>query len=118
MKLSEALRIGIQKRPVQAFGGYLPTPESSCAVGAIVDGFGLLDTHGNLIIGDTPSAISKEGGIRIGVHIPALMKPFKVSAEGCSLVGHNRLWTELIYLNDTKKMSREAIADWLESIGE
>ncbi len=100
MKLSEALRIGIQKKPKQGFGSLSPESDSSCAVGAILDGLGML--------------IKREGGYytaidRIDEEVPGLFK---------NLGDLETLWSRLIRMNDREKKTREEIADWLEAQGD
>lgn len=98
MKLSEALRIGIQKRPVQAFGKFATSNDSSCALGAILDAFDFLTQEGN------------ELGFGAEERIPALYK--NVGPEQFVM------WSLIIRMNDREKKTREEIANWLEAQGE
>lgn len=101
MKLSEALRIGIQKKPKQGFGMLFPEIDSSCAIGAIIDGFGLAVLDENNFYHSAPCIDQK---------IPALFKNY-----GADQI---TLFSMIIVMNDKENKAREEIATWLESINE
>lgn len=92
MKLSEALREGIKKRPRQCFGYWFEGEDASCALAAVGD---------SLIYADRNSYIDR------------LEKLY-----GHPLGGHTYMlkWI-IINLNDTHHWTRVAIADWLEKEG-
>lgn len=97
IKPSEAIRLGCLIAPVQAFGGWFPSNDSACALGAMQIGFG-----GGRIVGfGWPEAYTK---FRQNVRLPL---------DGEMLrSGH-----ALMVLNDRDHWTRERIADWLEGLG-
>lgn len=96
MKLSEAIRAGIQQRPVQAFGRYFAGRHEACALGAAMAGSG--------------HAVSDLSVFRLVFRdlVEATTCP-----EGCGVSGQP-LELVIEHLNDDHKMSREDIAAWLE----
>lgn len=120
MKLSEAIRLGAQKR-AQNFGDYVqqfqvdensvwgPYEYRTCAIGAAYEYItGKLPQPDWLQDGKVNKAIYKACGVR-NVRIPY---PDSVLPECKAYV------VDVVSsLNDTHKWSREQIADYLESIG-
>lgn len=105
MKLSEAIRAGASKRP-QAFGQYFiisdfDDPITSCAIGAAYEGNGGSPTDNlwcrRLMDETFPELLQR-------VTLPT---PYHDSTD---------LHSGIARLNDKYRWSREAIADWLESI--
>ncbi len=87
LRLSEAIRIGCRMKPKQCFEEAYSVDDGSCAIGAALDGYAELGRTFNRHF----------FGIAIGVP--------------------NWLISRVIAMNDRRRMSRERIADWLESKG-
>lgn len=100
MKISEAMRRGIEQRPVQGYGMLTTGTDTACAVGAIMTGLGLVGENGSAVI-----------GYQLQEAAPSLFK-FRHADH------IETIWAEITYMNDKQKKTREQIADWLESIGE
>jgi hypothetical protein len=109
MKLSEALRLGAMLRPQQAYGAlFNDSNGGTCALGAIADAVGLLDTENNKYYGPIPEPIR------------SLWRPVAnvVCASACPQCGERAFGSDrvIVHLNNEHKWSRERIADWIESI--
>lgn len=94
LKLSEAIRIGAKLRP-QGFGGAFPTNEKgelcSSAIGAMCEA----------VFGNTNSNYGFS----------------KIYPELWEIIDGKSLLDQIIKMNDRKKLSREEIADYVESFG-
>lgn len=113
MKLSEAIREGAKLRP-QGYGFYFgihfdDEQLCSCALGAALE-----SVYGN----DAPSLAEMLGDnaveemfARFAINrLERFDNPARPGMRG-------PLWDVIIQLNDRQCWSREAIADWVESIG-
>lgn len=109
MRLSEAIRLGSMLKP-HGRGGFL-IEEGTCAAGAALDACGELDA-------DTSLSSTK--------HNQAFKRLFPIInalPATCPVCGLERaiLWRwggefKLAHLNDQHEWTREAIADWIETI--
>lgn len=108
-KLSEAIRIGAQKRP-QCFDGvfrmdFQSNQYRSCALGAALEA---------MFPSNNDQCVSKADmkDLREALHLSeneVIKDPFYGTEYDICLV--------IMSLNDDQRWSREKIADWLESIG-
>lgn len=101
MKLSEAMRKGLEIRPVQTKGWIWYGSDAACAVGTIAAGLGydglMMDEWFNKLVAVYPQLTTR--------------------LINCKT--HNEtLWVTIVEMNDKRGKTREEIADWLESIGE
>lgn len=98
MLLSEAIRIGATKRP-QCIGSLFSTSNNgSCALGAAYEG---IHPYNEDVSGDDIEEL-------LYSTFPYLCND---TIEGVIIVNH------ILHMNDTKEMTREAIADWLAERG-
>ena len=96
MYLSDAIRIGSAMKP-QAFGAMFHNG-GSCAVGAAWDGVRLNN--------GTMESLNGQGQLFTALH-----------ERGCGVCQyHNPDGWAIPHMNDIHRMSREAIADWVESV--
>lgn len=100
MRLSEAIRLGSMMKP-QAFGNfYGPERESSCALGAAFDACGM-EVFGPDTKFDGPFGLEY------------FEDEYEIIA--CPVCGIAE-WPTIGHLNDFHRWTREAIADWVETI--
>lgn len=94
-KLSEAMRLGATFGH-QCYGTYFSENHSSCALGAVIKATGI------------------RGGLALIQRFPELCHyNYKIF---CGFPKNGRTLREyIVYLNDTVGLSREEIAEWLES---
>lgn len=105
MKLSEAIRIGAAMAP-QHFGNFINKDGATCALGAALQ------------------AIGRSGHVYSELWHPngSFTKTLNETDKALCPVCHKKRlednnWHSVIsHLNDTHRWSREAIADWVESI--
>lgn len=105
MKLSEAIRAGAKIRP-QGFGELYGSRGTTCALGAAMDGSGMY------------------GRINVYKHFPvctteAFAMPCDCASPG--VVPHEAVRVKILaegvaHLNDKHRWSREAIAEWVETV--
>lgn len=103
-RLSECIRAGAAKRP-QGFGDMFADSVHgihSCALGAAYEG-----STGYYVLRNQVPLLCNE----LRVMFPILNR--MVSYDGIS---SDPLATEIIYLNDARRLTREQIADFVESI--
>jgi hypothetical protein len=110
MRLSEAIREGAKKRPVQHFGHFYNTiNQGTCALGAAYEGCtGRTISHKirhNVIM----DSIAECTGASCYSPVTNIAVPDVVD-RSCS-----SLREVIVELNDTHQWTREEIADWLES---
>ena len=98
--LAEAIRIGIQHRPEQAFGEYFRGRLSSCALGAVYDG-----------IYHLPANLDGVHPQRLDQLFECLDFTIRRCPAGC--VKRIPLGALIVHLNDDHQWSRERIADWV-----
>lgn len=126
MKLSEAMRIGAAKRP-QCRGVYFgypnreiltpdlePPPVKNCAIGAALEGAGKITDLYDVTAVEYPL---DEKLAEFGVPFDASML---CPVHECEANIYNRdstLSNTIFHLNDDHFWTREAIADWLASLG-
>lgn len=101
MRLSEAIRLGSMLKP-QGFAHY-QTNGGSCAFGAAMDACGV------------------EASLQNGMLDTALEAMFPLSVvqakcPACETFPWGDAASVIIHLNDDHEWSREAIADWVESV--
>jgi hypothetical protein len=105
MKLSEAIRLGAMMKP-QAFGpqiGSSTTKDKSCALQAASEALSLTWTHATAAYSELFN-----------------LYPFLRQSAICPMTGliHDDTMQTIYLLNDVHKWTREAIADWVETIEE
>lgn len=87
---SEAIRLGCLLAPVQSFGAYMDGEGTACA-----------------------SRAMHLGGLRTKADFDAV----GWRRLGCPVEDHPSPGNVMAHLNDDHRWTREAIADWLESVG-
>lgn len=104
---SEAIREGAPLRP-QGFG-WTFAEGRTCSIGAGLEAMGCLEWH-------TQSDPSDASYQAINASYPYLMAARPIFCSQPCGEGSNKatLYSHIVHLNDDHKMSREAIADWLE----
>lgn len=106
MKLSDAIRLGAMMRPHQAFWVlFEPDTQGSCALGAAAEAIGILDTtQRNRYLPDK--------------RVPNAWRWVLRQIDACPACGMGgRDGQDMItHLNNVHYWTREAIADWVESI--
>ena len=106
MKLSEAIRIGAKLGPKLVGGIWSEYAEGTCALGAAAERCGLRTKYGGSILkhGDALNHLC--------MIFPILEEHVKHPKLGlpCRVAGI------IVYLNDLEGWSREAIAEWVETI--
>lgn len=103
MRLSEAIRAGALLRP-QSFAGYF-SKTGSCAIGAAFEAIGevLRDGDGNPVTWR-------------GCLLCELWPILAMQAQ-CPVAGTTHVMSAIIFcLNDDSRWSREAIAEWVETV--
>lgn len=110
MKLSTAIRLGSMMKP-QGFGGLIDIHASrTCAMGAAYEAIGI---ELGRLVGLPPTSSKRElqaATARQGWD-GVLMVP-----RQCPICDHKSEWLPLIHLNDYHRWTREAIADWVQTI--
>jgi hypothetical protein len=96
--LATAIRLGAQRRPLQAFGHYFEGARSSCALGAAYEGIYRL-----------PADAGRPR--QLGRLIVCLEKTVRICPEGCRK--RLPLASIIVHLNDDHHWDREQIAAWL-----
>lgn len=107
MYLSDAIREG-SKYSRQCFGVFFGPDFSACAVGAVLIGAGLTITKNNEYICTCP--FSDYGNISI---VTNFYNTISTYAPKCPLCNYS---FGISYLNDTHRLSREEIADYVEEV--
>lgn len=100
MKLSEAIRVGSKMHP-QAFGN-LRDSDGTCAVGAALEA---TNTFGVPIYETFPILTT------LGLSCPFCPSPKSIMGNDCVKFGQI-----IAHINDVHRLSREAIAEWVETI--
>jgi hypothetical protein len=104
MRLSEAIRLGAMLKP-QGYG-LLVGADGSCALGAAADACGQLDE------------VRRTYGFSKAYEFLNEAFPVLSATEDCPGKPHlrGRVTSIIVYLNDHQRWTREAIADWIETI--
>lgn len=98
--LAAAIRVGLKRRPEQAFGDYFLGRRSSCALGAAYEGLYRLPQDG-------PHANARE----LERFFDCLEHSMRRCPEGCRK--RIPLGAMIVHLNDDHHWSRERIAEWV-----
>lgn len=101
-ELADAIRVGIQHRPSQAFGDYFKGRTSSCALGAAYEG-----------IYRMPQDIAGFHPQRLDRLFECLDFSIRRCPAGC--IKRIPLGALIVHLNDHHQWTREQIADWIQS---
>ncbi|MFN8060967.1 MAG: hypothetical protein U0Q12_17550 [Vicinamibacterales bacterium] len=101
--LADAIRLGIQHRPQQAFGEYFQGRRRSCALGAAYEGIYRMPQD---VAGFHPHRLDR------------LFECLDFSVRACPAGCRKRiaLGALIVHLNDTHEWTREQIADWVQSL--
>lgn len=94
MKLSEAIKLGAMTGP-QVFGNYIEEGGGTCALGAALRAVG------------EPECLEEE-------QFPILDQ--LADCPECGPIIGSRVWDVVAHLNDDHRLTREAIADWVQTI--
>jgi hypothetical protein len=99
-ELAAAIRLGAERRPVQAYGSYFVGPRSSCALGAAYEGIYRL-----------PKQAESLRPQRLDRLFDCLENTIRACPEGCRK--RLPLGPLIVHLNDDHLWSRERIATWV-----
>lgn len=107
MELSEAIRVGAERRPRQAFRVlYDAATDATCALGAAADAIGILDT-------------SQSNAWLPGTKAPKAWR-WATQLATCPACGDTcwsgEVQSVIIHLNNTHCWTRERIADWVATL--
>jgi hypothetical protein len=99
-ELAEAIRLGVRRRPHQAYGSYYEGRRSSCALGAAYEGMHWLP--------------AEAGGLRPR-HLERLFDCLENTIRRCPAGCKKQLPLAaiIVHLNDDHQWTREDIAGWL-----
>lgn len=103
LKASEALRLGMLRRPHQAFHSYVRGDAMACALGTIAAAYGKDQTN---------EVAAQFMAYKFRRRVD---RRYSCPSQRCP--GSNRLRDLVIHLNDDHRWKRERIADWLEGLG-
>ena len=99
-ELAAAIRLGAEKRPLQAYGNYFEGRRSSCALGAAYEGMYRL-----------PEQADSLRPRRLDRLFDCLENTIRACPEGCRK--RLPLGPLIVHLNDDHQWSRERIATWV-----
>ena len=120
MKLSEAIRIGAERRPQcrDVFFNRIHGQLCSCALGAAFEGGDLIDQEmlSRGIVALHMELVSAFEGFELYSVNNSGMLPFPCPSFSCR-ERPAQLPEVIVHLNDEHNWTREQIADWLEEIG-
>ena len=104
-ELAAAIRLGAERRPVQAYGSYFEGRRSSCALGAAYEGMYRL-----------PEQAESLRPRRLERLFDCLENTLRSCPEGCKK--RLALGAMILHLNDDHHWTRERIAQWVAPPGE
>ena len=99
-ELATAIRLGAERRPIQAYGSYFAGARSSCALGAAYEGMYRLPEQADAL---RPRRLDRL--------FDCLENTIRTCPEGCRK--RLPLGPLIVHLNDDHQWSRERIATWV-----